>query len=437
MYSLKGFVVIDSFQDNSVGNVAPLGELSTHSRTYSREIGKYTDESFPGISMESFSSKYSDIGIIRVESAYVNASLTVANWVYQESIAGRLNDNRNDFLTAFTNQFSSVGEGFSCGPMVTDGSHWMPEYVIWSVRQSVEGITSANEVRLWFSDQAFRNQYDEYEILVVPPVKNLDDLFGNTDSVRPLLEAQNVSSIFNRVEELSGGDPYTFLRTETYTWYDPHNEGSTLPTDWTVVIYGQAGDNVDFIRNALTEYVLENSERDREEWLAILPELFRVTEFIIAPLWTQYSIPNQTLQTGIYRPSGRVKHLTGLAREACVGYPDAHVEDALEYVNVLYKSLGLLIVGGPENIGGVTRFSQHIKDYILVPTTSNDFNRMSPSTQDWIILLHELLKEAESAQEFTSLPPGMSSLKRGNTLYVAARRNNVNYLVTAKSNYEE
>lgn len=437
MYSLKGFVVINSFQDNSVGNVAPLGELSTHSRTYSREIGKYTDTAFPGIAVESFSSKYSDTGMIKAEAVYVNASLTVANWVYQESLAGRLDDNRADFLSAFTSQFSGEGEGFSSGPMVTDGTHWMPEYVIWSVRQSVDGVTTENEIRLWFSDQAFRNQYDEYEILVVPPVSELDDLFGNRDSVQPLLAAQNVSSIFTRVEGLTGGDPYTFLRTETYTWYDPHNDDSTLPTDWTVVIYGQAGDNVDFIRHALTEYVLENSERDREDWLEILPELFRVTEFIIAPLWNQYSIPNQTLQQGIYRPSGRVRNLNAFARAACVGYPSSHVEDSLEYVNVLYKSLGLLIVGGPENIGGVSRFSQRITDYILVPTTSNDFNRMSPETQEWIILLHELLKEAETAGEFTSLPQGMSTLKREGVLYVAARRNNVNYLVTAKANYDD
>lgn len=437
MYSLKGFISISTFEDNAVGNVAPLGELSTQSRTFSREIGKYTDSAFPDISLISFTSKYTDTGMVKASEAFVNEILTAAGWVYQEAIAGRISDDQTAFLSSINNEFAGSLENIASGAMVTDGTHWMPEYLIFTVRQTVAGIDTDNEIRIWFSDQAFQNQYDEYEILVVPPVDTLDDLFGNTADVQPLLQSRSVSDIFSKVEAVTGGDPYTFLRTETYEWIDPHDPQSTLDTNWTLVIYGAAGDNVDFIRQALTEHVLANSTHTREEWIEVLPELFRVTEFIIAPLWEQYSIPNQTLQAGIYRPAGRVLNLTAKARQACVGYPDAHVEQNVEYVNFLYKSLGLLICGGPENLGGVTRFTQQFSDYILVPTTSADFNRMAPSTQEWVLDMYDLIKEAERAKEFTSLPQGMSSVVREGLLYVAIRKDNINYLVVAKSNYDQ
>lgn len=437
MYSLKGFIAISALEDNAVGNVAPLGELSTKGRTYTREIGKYTDEGlYPGLSLVAFTSKFTDTGSVKAPDVFVNNTLAIANWAYQEALAGRTSDSESEFISALNNEFAAEAEGVSAGPMVYDGSLWLPEFLTFTLRQTVAGVDTDNEVRVWFADEAFRNQYDEFEILVVPPIDNLDSFFGNTQDVNPLLQGQDVQSTFDKVTQVTGGDPYTLLRVEEYDWIDPFDSESKLQTNWTVVIYGKAGDNVDFIRQALTEYILANSTHTREEWLEVLPELFRVTEFIIAPLWEQYSIPNQTLQAGIYRPSGRVLNLTAKARQACVGYPDSHVEQNVEYVNFIYKSLGLLICGGPENLGGVTRFSQQFSDFILVPTSSADFNRMSPVTQDWVMTLYEGIVEAETALEFTSLPSGYSALVRDGLLYVVFRKDNINYLIVAKSNYE-
>ena len=436
MYSLKAFIAIGSFEDNAVGEIAPLGELSNRSRTYSREIGKYTSSQQPDISIISFKSK-NENGLAPIKEEFVTEVMSVSGWIRQEAIAGRIDSDEAGFISMLNNTFSGNIENVSVGEMVTDGTHWMPDVLTFSVRTTVEGITQDNEIRLWFSDQAFQTQYDEFEILVVPPVSNVDDLFDVASEVQAKLQNQTVSDIFDEVEIITGGDPYTFLRTETFDWIDPTDPSVTLKTNWTLVIYGIAGDNVDFIRDALTSFILERSAKTREEWLELLPGLFRITEFIIAPLWAQYSIPNQTLQAGIYRPAGRVLNMNAKARRACVGYPATHVEQNVEYVNFLFKSLGLLICGGPENLGGVTRFTQQFSDFILVPTSSNDFARMAPDTQDWVLLLYDALKEAEVAKNFTSLPQGFSTLQREDMMYVVFRKNNINYLVVTKASYED
>lgn len=436
MYSLKGFITINSLEDNAVDSVAPLGELSTHSRTYTREIGKYTDSNYPGISLVSFSSKDTDQGMVTAPQAFVNNVLTIANWVYQEAVAGRSSDDETAFLSSLNSTFAAEVQDVQAGQMVTDGTHWMPEYLIWTVPSTVDGSDGDNEVRVWFADQAFKAQYDEYEILVVPPIDTLDDFFKQANEVGPLLEQQTTATLINKVESVAGGDPYTYLRTESYEWISSYDSDNTLQTNWAVIIYGQAGDNVDFIRQALTEYVLDNSEHTREEWVEVIPELFRVTEFIVRPLWGQYSIPNQTLQAGIYSPIGRVRDMEATARNVCVGYPDSHVEQNLEYVNFPYKSAGLLVCGGPENLDGITRLSLQYSDYFVSPTTGNDFGRMSPDTQEWVIQMHEAIVAAETAREFTSLPEGYSNVIRDGILYITFRRDNVNWLIVAKSNYE-
>lgn len=434
MYSLKGFINIGLLTDNTVGVVAPLGELSTRSRTYSREIGGYVHSSAPDVKLITFSSKRQNVGLVPVSNEYAQHVLAVAQWVYNEAIAGAITNNAAQFLSAIGAEFEATAEGFSCGEMVTDGRYWMPEYLLWSFK----GAGEENYLKIWFSDAAFQRQYDEYEIIVVPPVHNLDDLFQDKETVEAKLrESDTLDKLMDRVAEATGGEPYTYLRTIKIDWHDQFNPDNVLPTHWTVAIYGKAGDTIDNIKRALMEYVLENSNRPRDDWVVILPDLFRVTEFIIVPLWHQYSVPNQTLVAGIYSPVGRIRDLVTKALPYCKGYEEAHVARMACYTTFVYKSLGLVIVPGPENREAVSSFEQTFPDYMTIPTTHLDFNRMSPRTQNWVLLMYEMLKQAETMTEFSDLPIGLGRLKREGVLYVTATYEDVNYLVVAKSNPAE
>lgn len=56
MYALHCFIDIPSMVINTPGLDSPLGELSTQSKTYSRELGFYNNPSFPDVKMTTFSS---------------------------------------------------------------------------------------------------------------------------------------------------------------------------------------------------------------------------------------------------------------------------------------------------------------------------------------------------------------------------------------------
>jgi len=86
------------------------------------------------------------------------------------------------------------------------------------------------------------------------------------------------------------------------------------------------------------------------------------------------------------------------------------------------------------NPDGKRKITDLFPDYIPIPTSSIDFNRMQVRTRDWLILLETVLMIAETANEFTSVPTNLRRIKRGDTLYISALYNNINYLVAAKSN---
>ena len=436
MYSLKGFITIPIFEDNVVGSVSPIGELSTRSRTYSREVGLYADELYQNVNLVSFSSQ-DETGKIEVSPAYRDNVLKVTQWIYEQCIDGTFSNDGSALVSAILTEFSPDLEDLSIGEMVTDGTYWLPEFITWKAKNTGpdegSGLTTVdNQIKLWFSDESFQSQYDEYEIVVIPPLENLDQLFDLYETVNDLISARDLSNKILNVENATGGDPYTYLRNESFDWLDQFSDTNTIETNWLVAIYGIAGNNIDNIKNALTTYALENSSHTREEWLVIMPDLFRISEFIIRPLWEFYSIPNETLVAGIYSPVGRVKDLTALAEEACVGYETNHVTDVVEFINFIYKSIGLLIVGSPENRDGLIVFSDFITDYINVPTTSLDFNRMQPETQEWVNLMYSMVKEAEEMTDFSTLEVGFSRVYRDENMYVAYNFSGFNFLMLSK-----
>ena len=436
MYSLKGFITIPTFEDNVIGAISPIGELSTRSRTYSREIGLYADETYPNVNLVSFSSQ-DETGKVEVTPSYRDNVLKVTQWIFEQALINVFANDSSSLVAAILTEFSADLENITIGTMVTDGSYWLPEFIGWKAKNTGpdegSGLTTVdNQIKLWFSDAAFQNQYDEYEIVVIPPIDDLNQLFDLYVTVSDIVTAQSLADRMLRVESATNGDPYTYLRNEEFDWLDQYNDNNVITTNWLVAIYGIAGNNIDNIKAALTQYALDNSNKTREEWLVIMPDLFRISEFIIRPLWENYSIPNETLVAGIYSPIGRIKELTEIAEGACIGYESTHVANVVEFFNFIYKSIALLIVGSPENRDGLIVFSNFITDYINVPTTSLDFNRMQPETQDWVNLMYSMVKEAEEMTDFSTLDVGFSRVYRGDNMYIAYNFSGFNFLMLSK-----
>ena len=438
MYAIKGFITHATFINNAltggVGQVAKIGEISTQSLTFSRECGRYMSGNAPGLTLVTLLSA-KDGALQPVESGVSEHVLKIAKFIYDKTIlSGQqvyIDELMNDLIAAFAGK----AENFSGGQMVNEGPYWMPQWISW---KNVEDATLGdNEIRLWFVDESFQEQYDEFEIVVVPPFDNLDDFFKTGTEVENLLTKLTESERFQRLQNAKQGLPETIIRSQAYDYFDPYNAAHKVASNWGLLIHGPAGNNVDVISDTLVEYILAHSTHTREEWTKILPDIFKRTEFILLPLWDQYAIPNKETQEGMYSQLTRMSMAIKKFKDVVVAYPVGHIDFFISQMGHPYKGLAILSVGGPDNRDNLFALANVFPDYLPVSSTSLDFNRMDLHTRDWMLILNEMLIWAEIMTEYSSIPgqAGFTRTVRNGVLYIVRNYQNINYLVAAKKNF--
>jgi hypothetical protein len=228
--------------------------------------------------------------------------------------------------------------------------------------------------------------------------------------------------------------PLPILAAETFSYIDPTNSSNAIPTQWTVLIYGPAGNNVDSISDAIVNYCLANSSYTTAQWAGILPDIFLRTEFIFVPFWDQYAIPEASTQNGIYSPQLNLVRAQNLVVTTVPSYPSSHIDTYLNVMSYPYRSLQMGVIGSPNNKDAWYQLIQVFPDIISVPSTSVDFARMAESTQQFLINLGNMLIAAETMTPVSSVPSGFTTLIRDNMLYIVMNYQNIHYLVLAKEN---
>ena len=431
MAKVKSFLNVPVLVSNISGQVSPVGELSPRSLTFSRDVGLYSNPLFPDVSLTTFQS-LNTAGDKQVTPDAVNVSqLTVGNFIIDSIINGAGFGTPSDLALALDTTLGAVGDTFSSGPFVIIGALEFPEWVSWQYTHN----TSVYEIKLWFADAAFRSQNKDFTIIVLPPVSNVDLLFGTYSAVYNLMQTRTTATLLNDAAIASGPYPYTHFVTRNYNWVNPNNPTQTVSTPWGFLIYGDAGNNEDNIRNAAVDFILEDSIRLREEWKTVLPSLFINTEHIITPLWDRLATTNQNPSSSLYSATFRPNDLANYALQTSIGYTEAHVRLVVEGSFFTYKSLAFAVIGGSENVDGIVTFHERFPDYMPINPQSADFSRMSPATQEWANRLNEMLPVAETLNDNSSLQPYMSVTVRGGVTFLGSRINDVLYLVAAKSNF--
>lgn len=429
-YILRGFISYPSLINNDLGEVAPIGELSKHAYTYSRETGIHRNIQFPDTTLYAFDTQTSDGAWVDLPPAYRDTVLSFSRDIYADARQGRFSDDVNITHQHISGSFSNLIENLKLGEMVTNGDVWMPEWVSFNLKNHDAFI------RLWFSDHAFQRQYGQYEYAFIPPVENLDDLHGSLTQVRAALEQRTYQKITEVIEQERGEYPYTRLIARQFAWV---GETQEILTDWTVLVYGEAGSDYDSIRVALGEWIVANSSFTREEWLDVLPDIFAPTEFIITPLWHLYAIPNKTVQAGIHTPLVAISETDTILKKTLRGIGYTITE---RFQNTLstthpYKSLAIYMTGSGANRDGKHRISDHFSDYIHVSQQNPDFARMSPNTQRWIRKLSEMLFLSETLTETSLLPAGYYRVVREDVLYLGVSVDGILYLVVSRKSMHD
>lgn len=458
-FSLKGFVSVGAFADNDRYEIAPLGELSLQSATYAKDRAIYTTVSQgtnpTTLNLSVFSCRTADEQHYTTPESYQTLLLQIIRWCHLQAINGVFTNSAENCRQALMSEFDGNITSAVVGQMIEQDGVWLPASVQFYINPDSVGPwdpgalpeLERSRIKLWFADSAFSTEYDEFDIEFLAPLANdrLDDFFLQAEQVEQRVKARTMEESMILIHEIKDGKPETKIRTIPFLYHDPNSDVEwTLPTNWTFIIYGAAGDNIDSIKEQLANWILDNSTHSREEWAVIFPDIFTSTEFIITPLWSQYAVPNVTLSEGVYSPTVNAQQALATARRTCTGtlYTSQHIDSALAVVGCPYKSIALLAVGGPENRDGVFRFEEVWPDYMSVFTSSLDFNRMRPETQMWVELLHRMLKVAETMTDFSDLPQDMTRLRRTNAqgesyMYVVANFNNIQYLVVSRQSVHQ
>lgn len=434
MYELKGFFEYPAYINNTADTVAVLGEISDNSLTYAKDKTILTGSSTPNVGLISFHS-VRDETVVPVDGPYYEQTLKLGEYIFNQAQAGTITNNPTALRQMIMAEFNGIVLDFNSGVMKTNGNVWMPEYI------EVKLATTDNEdnrVIVWLSDDSFAAQYDGYIIEIIQPILPVDDFFKDPLLVKELLDSYNIVEKLEDAQLRRAQYPYTHLRAFEFDYVHPGDPTKRYPAKWLVLIYGEAGNNPDLIKDAIVKDILDNSTHPREDWETILPDLFLTTEFIFTPLWTKYSVPNSDFRAGLYSPvfdpNADLRYVLRTARGPA--YTDVFVRANWQSSVNIYKSLAFGVVGNPQNRNGVTKFYTKFPDYVVSEVGTGDANRVSPDTLEWMMLFSTLIKAAETMTRYTSVPPKVSRMVRDGIVYASAFFKNVNYLVVTKSSVE-
>lgn len=428
MYVSKSFCNVASLISNTPGVNSPVGELSAQAVTFSREVGIYEDAARPGYTLFNFKST-NDTGMVPVQQNVALQAMTLIKYVVDKT----MNTPGQIYQDELLNELIAWGSTNSAqvlnvGPVRNYGNYWLPDWIRWSS----DHVSETNENIVWLAISSFVNEYDEFEIVVVPPLDNLNQFFSGGVNVENLINSMTLPMTMDRIQSYRENKPETILRSDDYDYIDPANSSHRVRVNWPVLIYGPAGNNIDSIKDALVDYILANSTHSRSEWTALFPDLFKRTEFVIAPHWDKIAIQTMAIQPGIYSPLSGPKERVEFLKSVVSSYAAAHVETNAISGAHPYQCIAFTCVGSAENRDALYQLQQVFPDYLSVSSTHPDFERMSPTTQAWVLHLNQLLITAESMHEHSQMPSGYTKLTRGGILYAVKSYNNIQYLVASK-----
>lgn len=428
MYITKSFCNIFAFVSNEPGVVSPIGELSTYAKTYEQDINILHNPVIDGYDLINFISAENDVPVT-INQTVANQAIGLVDRAVLTTL-GNIGEVYHDELIYILLSYAEIHNIFAVqiGPMVNFGDWWVPEWISFS-SDLIEGD---NTHKVWLSLDAFKVQYTDYTIVVVPPFDDLDSFFNPGSVVEARIKAITLTQMMERADVAKSGFPATVVRADPYEYRDPINQSRRFDTHWTVVIYGQAGNDPDLLRDEIANHILENSQYTREQWAVIFPDIFKRTEFIFAPFWDKYAAEQRVFDHGVYSPIVDPRTALAWMKQHAPEYAPEHIDDNMMIMSWPYRSVQIATIGHVENRDELYRIGDHYPDFISVGTESTDFNRMSVETQTWAMMMMELIVIAENMDTSTDLPRGIFRINRNGKIYVGKSHERVLYLVLPK-----
>lgn len=391
MFDLKGFIEIGPLRDNTPHVLSPVGELSDHSASYSRDKTTYRKNN-QQVELVSFTSKRDD-NDITTPANYTDHVLEVSQWIYNSAINGTIKNDQEEFHRLLVGRFSTTMTKVYVGGMIGYKGNWYPRSITWTMENG-EG----NEISIWFTDADFRRGYRDYTIIIVPPIEPVDIFQSAVNVVSDALKGFNLPDHHNKAKEKSQDIPYTYIMSHEFTWHDREDYETTLPTTWSVLIWGAAGANPSNIKRAYREQILRASQYPYSDWVNVFPEIFTSTHFTFVPGWKIRGLPNLEEEASMYSPILPYDFLEDVISVFGVYNKDGNSTELKTEVTVfptLFKSLNMACVAGEENLQEYKSIFEVVPNYALIRLASPDIGYVDKDTYEFTRLLMSALIAAE------------------------------------------
>lgn len=425
-----GFASVTQYVNNSPGQISPVGELSTWCQTYSMTKGEFADDTYPGYTLTTFSVVDITNGVDQVlTQVEASLALEIANECVKYATTHAAPLDPIDFQNSIQATMFGKIKDLTMGALVQGAGIQLPAWY-----QYTEFAGEQNVVKIWLSDPFFNTEYPDYDLEIIPPHNDLNIFAGNWQTAADKLAEWPNSRLIEEMQVKKGNNPETYIRYFEFDFVNKNNPTQKTKTMWYVLVYGEAGNDDDTIKDGIIDKLVKETGKSSEFWEPIFPELFKRTEFIMYPRWDRNSVPNLSNLTALYSPFNDITNVSAYVRERCTFYPAAHFANNIFDMPLPYKSITINGVNGPNNIAEQSKLTTVWKDFINSDTSSPDFQRMDPLTQNWVHFMMRLVIAAESATSTSGLPQGFRRTRLGDKMYITGTYNKASYKAYARSN---
>lgn len=422
IYIINAFAEFQDLISNTSQTTTPGGELSPLARAYTRDLRTYTDAAvYPGTYLQVFSCTANNVEVAP-PVAGITKALEVAHRIasdYQGGSTGR------DFLeTEFPDIYSVTVEADV--PVA-------PKTLMEKVEYNYDSGGDTYLVKLYMSTSYFEENYDLFEIAVVPPIYPITELQDSYNNVLAKLDAVDPTDISALETDTINGTPASHRRVYKLRWRDA--DDNTINTLWTILGWGVESMRTDNILEAIQKYLTTQSGQSIETWKNYLPDIQVEDNFTFIPLWDQVAVSAGPGIDVYYRPVMRVGEIPTIGAENFSTRSQAEWEEAGEVLTLLKKSLPMLVIGGLGNSGEERLFSTMYPDYTIFNTNDGVAGHVGAITVTAIQALETLAMLAESYSGTTVLPGNITRNVINNKTFLETAVDGMLFKMLVRSDY--
>lgn len=280
-------------------------------------------------------------------------------------------------------------------------------------------------MRIFFRDSTLRTQYDNTTYTVIPPFdlattpNGIDALRLRWSEMRTALTPPTIDpfkSINERFKDLHGDVPLTDSNGISVPIF---NGAESFDTYWMVAINGNPTDVEAGCKQAVYDYILENSVTTEDEgdvedvWVDHVPSLLNLLTFYMKPNWHMQATNQVNGALVVYTPAMKVSEIEMVAdditREFGLwgdqvrndGGPLA--TEVIEYVTTSQKGLTMFTLPDVLNSNGRQSFLELFPDYALIAANQAINAYITMKTRNLIVGLNEMITIAEKHIEGNTL----------------------------------